>query len=1303
MLIAFRPGSAPGAVLVNQWKFENNLNDTSGNNNNGTLVGAGSSYVPGVFGGQGIYLATNEMITNLSAAGLPLAGNSDWSMNVWLYLTNNPVSLAYFAGFGGVAGSSGTTRGLIAFGAPANLGIYLWGDNTDFASGAAYPLNQWVMVTATHSGATGITTFYTNSVTYTNRSQVLAAIPATAKQIQINYPVFGAGDRFNGIMDEFTIWSGVLTANDVAGLYASNSPPFLPPIVATPPNPVTAYAGEYAGMTVTPGNIGPDTYQWLQNGVPLAGQTNASIYFTPLAASNTGLYMVIISNAYGSVTSSPATTVTVLPVANITTALAAYWNFDEPNGLGVTDVTTNGNNGQMFGFVGDGSERVPGKVGPYALHFRGVTPGDYIEVTNCNIRPPATMTIAGWVYVDAISQWATIIKQWPPVSANTNDEVHFGANNATGELSCYVGTATSAQVGPVVESTVMPLGQWIHVAFTADGTNMNIYRNGALNAPPFPYGGTLSTNIFTNISGINRTMGIGVKLTTNGVPFPIGQNPGWWQGSMDDLAVWTRALTPAEILSIYVAGAEGQPMTNADAFVSTVLPIITDQPRPISRYQGEYRAQFAVAAAGKGTVYYQWTTNGIAVPGGTSNVLTLAGPFTSAGIVSVQVTVSNAGTTNVITSLPTSLTILPVTSIANGLSGYWKFDETEGYTAFDSTTNSRDAALISYYSDPSQWVAGEISNSLSFDGGSQFLWVNNYVEPTNNTMSLSAWVYASSQNSFGSIADTYGQDPIGQFRFGLTTLATHELTGGIISQGDLFTSTADVVPFPSNSWQHVAMVADGSSIRLYRNGLLVSSTNYPGTILSVSGVSNMLVGARIADDGSDNDINSTPGYWGGMIDDLGMWTRGLTPAEIHEIYLSGSAGQSLNQAIEPAGPLAPYVSLQPVNATVLAGQSASFAAAGNDYGTGPINYQWQKEVNGSFVNITDGGDYSGTTNATLSISNSYFTDAGTYQVIVSNGAGGTNSTGAVLAVLPPPTYANATNGLILHLKFDGDYNDSSGQGNNGAAQNSPTGTPPTMIAGRIGSGAVHVASVVSTTNFSYVTVPDSGEISSALQTAGPGFSVSFWVRYTGIVNDLPMIGNATGSTYQKGFVFTDDGGKIEWTLVGTDTGSVIADPLPGSPTTANSVWHNVVAAFDRGASVANTWVDGNLIDTRSIAGMGNLDTGSPLFLGQDPTGLYKISASFDIDDVGIWNRPLTPYEAISIYGAGARNQSFDEVGPVLVTVKPDGHNIDLSWQSGTLQSASSLSGPWTTITNAVSPFFQAAPTNSQQFYRVQVQ
>jgi beta-galactosidase len=80
------------------------------------------------------------------------------------------------------------------------------------------------------------------------------------------------------------------------------------PAITTQPASITVNAGSTATFTVVAGGAGPFTYQWLKNGVAIAGATSAS-YTTPTLAStdNGEVYSVIVGNASGTVTSTAAT------------------------------------------------------------------------------------------------------------------------------------------------------------------------------------------------------------------------------------------------------------------------------------------------------------------------------------------------------------------------------------------------------------------------------------------------------------------------------------------------------------------------------------------------------------------------------------------------------------------------------------------------------------------------------------------------------------------------------------------------------------------------------------------------------------------------------------------------------------------------------------------------------------------------------------------------------------------------------------------------------------------------------------
>lgn len=91
----------------------------------------------------------------------------------------------------------------------------------------------------------------------------------------------------------------------------------------------------------------------------------------------------------------------------------------------------------------------------------------------------------------------------------------------------------------------------------------------------------------------------------------------------------------------------------------------------------------------------------------------------------------------------------------------------------------------------------------------------------------------------------------------------------------------------------------------------------------------------------------------------------------------------------------PVVISQPAGSTNNAGTTATFSVLAT--GAAPLNYQWRK--NGS--PLADGGNISGATSTTLTITTVLAADAGTYSVTVTNSIGSTNSLNAPLAVIDP--------------------------------------------------------------------------------------------------------------------------------------------------------------------------------------------------------------------------------------------------------------------------------------------------------------
>jgi hypothetical protein len=863
-----------------------------------------------------------------------------------------------------------------------------------------------------------------------------------------------------------------------------------------------------------------------------------------------------------------------------------------------------------------------------------------------------------------------------------------------------------------------PDGTWTHLAFVGTPDGMLLYTNGALadtnsatiTLPMTSLGvvaGDLLSGTVDEVATFDRALMDGqimtLYLTAIGsqnppgfdnnepivtpagalyatAPFSLsidvyGAGPLSYQWWKDGSVVGTNAIYTVAAASATNAGNYSVIVTNAyGAVTSAVVNLVINPavpasvaqppvPRPV--YPGG-TAVFTVIANGTAPITYQWMKGGTNITGATSEtlVITNAGP---ADVATYSVGVTNVAGSAV--SAGAALTLLIPTPgtyaeqiVTNGPVAYWRLNETSGTTAYDYAggddgTNS--STVIQGVPGPTPPLdpGFESDNTCyQFDGTDTSVQAGSLGLP--GPLSVSAWVNPSVPPAAGNDVGIAGELYSWAFKLSSAETGT-ELrftTPGILDHTSIGAGVTAGV------WQHVAATFDpgaAGGAKFYMNGQLVSSVD--ASTLN-KGDSAFVIG--------DNQWGQ---FFDGDIDEVAVYNKVLSADTIASMYAVAAYGSIT----------APFVTRNPVSQTVIAGSAVSLSAAVQ--GSLPIAYQWQQ----------NGVSVPGATGATLSLTNVYFTGAGNYVLWATNGVGYTNTAAATLTVMPPPTFANVTNGLVLHLSFEGgQLTDSSGNGNNGYA-----GGSPSFVPGRIGTNAVYVNTDTANSIFNYVYVNSSPTL---VFDTNDSFSVSFWVKYTGLPNDLPMIGNSINSTYQVGWVFTDDYGQIECSLASNaGDGTYVQDPLPGSPVTDNGQWHNVVGIVDRGLQVASVYVDGALAGTWSIVGLGTMDYGNSITLGQDPTGFYTVNGAYTLDDVGMWKRALTSYEAVSIYGAGQANESFDVYGPVRLNFQRSGTNFDLNWQAGTLLQSTNVAGPYKAVTGATVPFYRAPGTGSSMFYRVQ--
>ena len=98
--------------------------------------------------------------------------------------------------------------------------------------------------------------------------------------------------------------------------------------------------------------------------------------------------------------------------------------------------------------------------------------------------------------------------------------------------------------------------------------------------------------------------------------------------------------------------------------------------------------------------------------------------------------------------------------------------------------------------------------------------------------------------------------------------------------------------------------------------------------------------------------------------------------------------------------VAPGISTQPTNLTILSGQNATFSVTAS--GTAPLVYQWRE--NGT--NISNGGNISGATANALTLTAATASNIGNYSVVITNMFGATTSSVASLTVISSPVITN---------------------------------------------------------------------------------------------------------------------------------------------------------------------------------------------------------------------------------------------------------------------------------------------------------
>lgn len=813
--------------------------------------------------------------------------------------------------------------------------------------------------------------------------------------------------------------------------------------------------------------------------------------------------------------------------------------------------------------------------------------------------------------------------------------------------------------------------------------------------------GNVAPRIFTDVSDTTVFAGDPITLTIDagGTP-PLTYT--WRQGTTvvgtTTNGVYinpTSAAGDAGAYTVTITNATGEVVSaQVNVTVSPAsAPQITEQQGFVNRTLYPKATLRMGVVAGGGGLKYQWYKDDVAILGATNPTYVVA-----------SITNSHSGAYRVIvTNLLGSASAGPVTItvpamgayetsiVASSPESWWRLDEQAGsLTLMDAMgrhngyyTNASGAAPVIGFGAPGA-IAGNPNTAATFQAINQSVGVVPYAPDLISAQySIEAWVKPVDASA-NRVPVSFGQSASGTEGIWWQLNGSSWESAGPSGRAPLIDDNP-AAEFTPNQWTHLVITYNATDVRsgtrypldYYINGV---SDPWVWTGTEPIGKGNFIIGGRVVDEATLADR-----FFNGQVDEVAIYKKLLPASEITAHY------QARFGATTP-----PYFTGTLASQILLEGGAVTYSLIAQ--GSTPIALQWSK----------DGVPILGATNGTLALSALEVADTGTYSLMASNAAG-TATQSTTLTVVGKVDYANVTNGLVLHLRFDGNLNDSSGRANNGTAMGSPS-----FESGIIGTGALN-----------YETVADNGNVVSAdyvslgrptdLQFgAASSFTISLWIKEptNAIPGDLPFIGVTVNSANNPGWGLSpsyQDGGW-QWFMndgvaVQTDTNNIA---VSGPENSLNDgQWHHFVLSVDRTGNLARSYLDGVITSSQNIAGFGALDTGEPITIGQDPTGAYPESGEATLDDIGVWNRALTPEEVIQIYSAGSNaGRSFDTVGPPRITMSRTGANITINFSSGTLLQADSLApdAVWTPVAGAAAPSYTAPiGTGAAKFYRVRLE
>ncbi len=606
--------------------------------------------------------------------------------------------------------------------------------------------------------------------------------------------------------------------------------------------------------------------------------------------------------------------------------LRGWWRMEEGSGTTLSDASGLANDGSIEG----SPTWVAGQDGS-ALHFNGST-DDVLVPDAASLDITDQLTVAAWVRPEKTGTQYLVKK-----ATQGGTDGYELSLASPGTVFFRLNQASSANTYRIDSTDPYPTdGTWIHVAATYDGTTMRLYVNGVEQGSGIP--GPAS-------------------IAANALPLAIAAQSdaaSKFQGTLDDIRVYARALSVTEVEVLAgVTPANHAPLAAADSYTTHPESALNVGAPGLLANDTDADGDSLTAVLDTDVSHGSLTVN---TDG--SFAYTPAGGWVGTDTFTYH---ANDGADN---SNQANVSI----TTAGDLRGWWPMEEGSGSTVGDSSGLGNDGTIEG----SPTWVAGRHGTALHFNGSSDDVVVPDDASlDITDQLTIAAWVQPE-KFATQTIASKAANGATDGYELTLATTKADDSSQRVFfrlnqdANGDTYRINA-TDPYPiDGTWVHVAATYDGTTMRLYVNGV------EQGT--GVTGPSS------IAANELPLAIGGQPGrYLQGALDDVRVYARALSAADIVELADHAPVLAAVGDQTVVGG----AVESVAMSASDADGDALAFALAAGapswasvaDAGDGTASLDLAPAS-------TDGGSY----NLTVTVTDGLLSDSETFAVDVTDAA-----------------------------------------------------------------------------------------------------------------------------------------------------------------------------------------------------------------------------------------------------------------------------------------------------------------------------